>query len=103
MCTSNFIHNIIRVLFLKCKVGTAPAIHMASQRGYAPVAEPDAQIQEIDMFAPSLNESLKRSLIGGLGATMFGLTCLLAAAAPATAYAQAAPATLAQPANTPQS
>ncbi len=55
------------------------------------------------MFAPSLNESLKRSLIGGLGATMFGLTCLLAAAAPATAYAHAVPATLAQPANTPQS
>jgi hypothetical protein len=55
------------------------------------------------MFAPVLNENLKRSLIGGLGATMFGLTCLLAAAAPATAYAAEVPATLAQPAHTPQS
>ena len=55
------------------------------------------------MFAPVLNETMKRSMIGGLGATMFGLTCLLAATAPATAYAAAIPATVVQPAETPQS
>ena len=57
------------------------------------------------MFALFSNESLKRSLIGGLGATLFGLTCLLAAApdvanaAPVTHI----PATLSQPATPPLS
>ncbi len=55
------------------------------------------------MFALFSNESLKRSTIGGLGATLFGLTCLLAATAPATANAATVPATLSQPADSPQS
>lgn len=50
------------------------------------------------MFAHS-NEDLKRVVVGGLGAALFGLTCLLAAIGPAQATAPVA--TLDQPA-TPQ-
>ena len=36
------------------------------------------------MFAQS-HEALKRMVVGGLGAALFGMTCLLAAAGPAQA------------------
>ncbi len=54
------------------------------------------------MFAQT-NESLKRIVVGGLGAALFGLTCLVAAAGPAqTDQVQVAAATV-QPATTLQS
>lgn len=52
------------------------------------------------MFA-RLNEGLKRMVVGTLGATLFGATCLFAAIAPAEVHA--APAPLSQPAPTPSS
>ncbi|MFC3711471.1 hypothetical protein ACFOMD_02745 [Sphingoaurantiacus capsulatus] len=53
------------------------------------------------MFAQS-NESLKRIVVGGLGAALFGLTCLVAAAGPAQVD-QVQIAATAQPATTLQS
>lgn len=53
------------------------------------------------MFAHS-NEDLKRFVVGGLGAALFGLTCLLAAAGPAQVAAPVPIATV-QPAATLQS
>ena len=50
------------------------------------------------MFAH--NESLKRMVVGGLGAALFGATCLIAAAGPAKAI-EVAP--ISQPAHSPQS
>jgi|GEM_PF-4432690 len=44
------------------------------------------------MFAHS-NSDLKRMVVGGLGATLFGLTCLLAATGPAQATAPVAAVT----------
>jgi hypothetical protein len=52
------------------------------------------------MFAQS-KEDLKRMVVGGLGATLFGLTCLLAAAGPAQATAPVV-ASVDQSASTPQ-
>ena len=54
------------------------------------------------MFAHS-NEDLKRFVVGGLGAALFGLTCLLAAAGPAQMNAPVQVATNVQPAATLQS
>lgn len=42
------------------------------------------------MFAQ--RETLKRSVVGGLGAILFGATCLLAAAGPATVATSSLPA-----------
>jgi hypothetical protein len=54
------------------------------------------------MFAQT-SESLKRIVVGGLGAVLFGLTCLVAAAGPAqTDQVQVAAATV-SPATTLQS
>ena len=54
------------------------------------------------MFAQS-NEDLKRIVVGGLGAALFGLTCLLAAAGPAQAVNPVEVAATVQPAATLQS
>ena len=54
------------------------------------------------MFAQS-NEDLKRIVVGGLGAALFGLTCLLAAAGPAETVVPVQIAATAQPAATLQS
>ena len=53
------------------------------------------------MFAHS-NEDLKRFVVGGLGAALFGLTCLLAAAGPAQTVTPVQVASV-QPAATLQS
>ena len=53
------------------------------------------------MYARSHND-LKRMVVGGLGAALFGLTCLLAAAGPAQAVAPVQTASVEQPASTPQ-
>lgn len=54
------------------------------------------------MFAQS-NEDLKRMVVGGLGAALFGFTCLLAAAGPASSVASVQTASIEQPADTLQS
>jgi hypothetical protein len=54
------------------------------------------------MFAQS-NEDLKRIVVGGLGAALFGLTCLVAAAGPAQTTAPVQVASTDQPATTLQS
>ena len=54
------------------------------------------------MFAHS-NEDLKRFVVGGLGAALFGITCLLAAVGPAQMTAPGQLATSVQPAATLQS
>ena len=54
------------------------------------------------MFAQS-NEDLKRIVVGGLGAALFGLTCLLAAAGPASSVDPVQTASIEQPATTLQS
>jgi hypothetical protein len=54
------------------------------------------------MFAHS-NEDLKRYVVGGLGAALFGITCLLAAAGPAQVAAPVQIANNVQPAATLQS
>ena len=53
------------------------------------------------MFAQS-NEDLKRIVVGGLGAALFGLTCLLAAAGPSQTISPVAVAANSQPAATLQ-
>jgi len=53
------------------------------------------------MFAQS-HESLKRMVVGGLGATLFGLACLLAATGPAQAIQPVQAASINQPAATLQ-
>ena len=55
-----------------------------------------------EMFAHS-NEDLKRFVVGGLGAALFGITCLLAAVGPAQMTAPGQLATSVQPAATLQS
>lgn len=52
------------------------------------------------MFARS-HDDLKRMVVGGLGATLFGLTCLLAATGPAQAVAPVQTASVEQPAPAP--
>ena len=52
------------------------------------------------MFAQ--NETLKRIVVGGLGATLFGATCLLGALGPAKA-GTIAPIQFSQPAQSPSS
>ncbi len=54
------------------------------------------------MFAHS-NEDLKRMVVGGLGAALFGITCLLAAAGPAPAADPVQTASIEQPASPLQS
>ena len=52
------------------------------------------------MFAQ--NETLKRAVVGGLGAALFGATCLLGAIGPAKA-ADIPVQTISQPAHSPLS
>jgi hypothetical protein len=64
------------------------------------VSEASRQAQhqgDFEMFAQS-NEGLKRMVVGGLGATLFGMTCLLAAAGPAQAVQPVQTAAITQPA-----
>ena len=53
------------------------------------------------MFALLSMDTLRRNLVGGLGATFFGLTCLFAATGPAALVAPVQLASLEQPADSP--